>query len=635
MNEKLKILIAEDLDSDAEFAIRELKKEFHDINTQVVDTEVGFKAALDKFEPDAVVSDYRMPSFNGLKALEITKKVKPFMAFVILTGSMNEDTAVECMKAGADDYVIKEHIRRLGPSLRAALRNKKIEREHYTAEQSLKESEERYRSLIEYSNDGILLLLSNQIILVNKKLEKIFGYTRQEIEQEDFDIMQLIAEESQQVLRQRFEKVLTGEPISSNYEFRGITKQGEQIELEASVSYIHTKDGVVTQAIIRDITEKNQDKRALIKAKEKAEESDKLKSAFLLNISHEVRTPLNGILGFVNLLTSTDIDESKKLLYAEQIKNSSYRLMNTITDIIELSRIETDQLQYKESKIDLEEFIHELHEEFKDKAEQKGLKWHANISEQLNYNIFTDREKLNQIMHYLLDNAIKYTNHGEVRIDCNVSDDNIEINVKDTGIGIHEDRQKAVFDRFVQADTSMSRDYEGTGLGLTISQGLAKLLDGDITVKSEKGQGSVFKLVLPCKTEAKTNVKQEIEKQNLDNVKIMIVDDEETSLMYLEVLLADSFNEILVAKNGFEAIELCKGNPDIDIILMDLKMPQMDGYTATQEIRSFNRDVVIIAQSAHAFDENIKKALDLGCDDYITKPVSHKRVLKKIEKFLN
>ena len=285
--------------------------------------------------------------------------------------------------------------------------------------------------------------------------------------------------------------------------------------------------------------------------------------------------------------------------------------------------------------MDLEAFIDELHEEFHDEAKQKGLKWNANISKQMKYYIFTDREKLNQILHYLINNALKYTNEGEISMQCNVNENNLEIQIKDTGIGIPADRQSAVFDRFVQADTSMSRDYEGTGLGLTISQGLAELLGGEISLKSEKGQGSVFKLVLPCETEAKTNVKQEIEAHNLDDVKILIVDDEETSLMYLEVLLSDSFNEILVAKNGFEAIELCKGNPDIDIILMDLKMPQMDGYTATQEIRSFNSDVVIIAQSAHASDENIKKALDLGCNDYITKPVSHNRVLKKIEKFLN
>ena len=353
MNEKLKILIAEDLDSDAELAIRELDKEFSGISTQVVETEADFRAALEKFEPDAVVSDYRMPSFNGLKALEIAKKVKPFMAFVILTGSMNEDTAVECMKAGADDYVIKEHIRRLGPSVKGALRQKQIEKEHYKSQENLRESEARYRSLIENSNDGILLMLNSKIILANKTLEQLFEYTLEEVTQPDFDIMTLVEPNSRPTVRQRLEKANKGIYENSKQEFQGLTKSGKIIDLESSISYIETKEGLITQSIIRDITERNADKRALIKAKEKAEESDKLKSAFLMNISHEVRTPLNGILGFVNLLTSPDIDEDKKLLYAEKIKNSSYRLMNTITDIIELSRIETDQLQYKESKIDL------------------------------------------------------------------------------------------------------------------------------------------------------------------------------------------------------------------------------------------------------------------------------------------
>ncbi|WP_462279905.1 PAS domain-containing hybrid sensor histidine kinase/response regulator [Salinivirga cyanobacteriivorans] len=633
MNEKLKILIAEDLDSDAELAIRELKKEFHDINTQVVDTEDGFKAALDKFEPDAVVSDYKMPSFNGLKALEITKELNPFMTFVILTGSMNEDTAVECMKAGADDYVIKEHIRRLGPSVKAALRQKQIEKEHFRSQENLKESEARYRSLIENSNDGILLLLDSKITLANKKLEELFEYSLEEIKQPDFDIMTLIEPASRPAIKERLEKAQMGIYENSKQEFQGLTKSGKIIDLESSISYINTNEGLITQSIIRDITERNADKRALIKAKEKAEESDKLKSAFLLNISHEVRTPLNGILGFVNLLTSTDIDESKKLLYAEKIKNSSYRLMNTITDIIKLSRIETDQLQYKESKIDLEEFINEVHEEFQDKAEQKGLKWNANISEKLSYYIFTDREKLKQILYYLLNNALKYTNKGEIGMECNVNGNNLEVQVKDTGIGIPADRQSAIFDRFVQADLSMTRDYEGTGLGLTISRGLAEVLGGKIRLQSEEGVGSTFKLILPCKTEKKEVSAGDKKEERFEDIKILIVDDEETSLMYLEVLLSDIFNNILSAKNGVEAIELCKGTPDIDLVLMDLKMPQMDGYTATEEIRSFNSEVVIIAQSAHAFDEDIKKALDAGCNDYITKPVSQDNVLRKINKY--
>jgi len=635
MDDKIKVLIAEDLISDAELAIREIRKILINPETKIVDNEKDFRDALKNFKPDLIISDYSMPTFNGLEALKITREETEFLPFIVLTGSMDEHTAVKCMKAGADDYVIKENIKRLTSAVSAAIKTKKVEKDNHSILKQLRESEAKYRSLIEDSNDGIYLYFNNRFEIVNKKIEEMFGYTHQEINDPDFNFLDLVSPQSRSFIQERYNKTQTGIGENTKYEFTGLTKHGKEIILEASVSYINYKNGTAFQATLRDITDRKKAEQELIEAKEKAEESNRLKSAFLLNISHEIRTPMNGILGFVDLFMKNGHSEETKQEYAQIIKQSSNRLLNTITDLIDLAHIESGQVEISKSEFDIREVIEHNYLISKSQAEKKDLMiYFDNISNNNKIMVHTDKEKVNRIIQNLLSNAIKYTEEGNIRIGAVIKDDELEIYVKDTGIGIPEDRHEAIFESFVQADLSLTRAYEGTGLGLSITKSYVEMLGGRISLESELGKGTTFHVFIPTQNKKTEPHVKRSHKKNLKDSKILIVDDDRMSAEYLTEVLKYEMGKILYAKNGIEAVKTAEENNDIDLILMDLKMPKMDGLTATKKIREFNEDVIIIAQTAFALEGDQEKALKAGCDDYISKPIEEETLFALIKKHL-
>ncbi len=381
--------------------------------------------------------------------------------------------------------------------------------------------------------------------------------------------------------------------------------------------------------------------RELREAKEKAEESNRLKTAFLHNVSHEIRTPMNGILGFVSILKDTpDLEEEQKMKFFNIIEKSSQRLLNTINEIMDISMIESGQVALNLSETDINRQIQLLYDFFKNEAEQKGLSLRINPPlppEPLK--VKTDEQKVYEILMNLIKNAIKYTDEGFVEIGVQPKGKVLEFCVKDSGIGIPESRREAIFDRFVQADISDQRGYEGAGLGLSIAKAYVEMLGGKIWVESEEGKGSRFYFTLPFDTgdnKSKQPANQEYGQDTNTpsrKLKVLIAEDEENSDTYLSVVLRNISKEILHAVNGKEAVTLCRENPDIDLVLMDIKMPLMDGYEATRKIREFNKEVVIMAQTAYAFPEEMKKALAAGCDDYIVKPVNQNELLDKIKRF--
>jgi len=541
------------------------------------------------------------------------------------------------MKAGTDDYVLKEHINRLNPAVSAAIKTKTIEKENHRILQNLKESETKYRSIIEDSNDGIYLYFNSRFEIVNKKLEKMFGYTHEEINRPEFDFMDVVAPKSKRFIQERLKKSKKGEAKGGHakYEFTGLTKEGEEIILEASVSYINYKDGMATQATLRDITNRKKAELELIRAKEKAEESNRLKSAFLLNVSHEIRTPMNGILGFVDLLLKKELSEETRLEYGNIIKESSNRLLNTITDLIDLAQIESDQIEVSKSEFDIKEVVEHNYLIFKTRAEDKNLNIELKDIPENKLLINTDKAKVDRIIQNLLSNAIKYTENGEVNIGTFIEGNQLKIYIKDTGIGIPKDRQEAIFESFVQADISLTRAYEGTGLGLSITKYYVEMLGGKIWLESEEGKGTCFYVLLPIQSHEVESDSYVRQNKELKDSKILIVEDDRMSAEYLTEILRFEIDNILYAKNGVEAVKICKENKDIDLILMDLKMPKMDGLTATQKIREFNQDVNIIAQTAFALEGDQEKALKAGCDDYITKPIDEETLFTIIKKHLN
>lgn len=387
----------------------------------------------------------------------------------------------------------------------------------------------------------------------------------------------------------------------------------------------------------KEIDFRKEIERKIIIAKEKATESDRLKSAFLANMSHEIRTPMNGILGFADLLKEPNLTGEDQQKYIKIIENSGSRMLNTINDLMDISKIESGQMDITISEVNIIELTEFIYNFFKTEAESKGLKLF--LSDEIKgLKVFqSDREKIYAILINLIKNAIKYTIKGNIEFGYHLENNELKFYVKDTGIGIAQDRQDAIFERFIQNEVKDKHIYEGSGLGLSIAKAYVEMLGGDIWVESEEGKGSQFYFTIPFKkikeaSEAKIiNTKSE---DQIRNLKILIVEDEESAATLLSILLKDISQEILHTKTGVKAIELCRDNPDIDLIMMDIQLLEMNGYEATRNIREFNKEVIIIAQTAYAIAGDRDKAIEAGCDDYIAKPIKKELLLQKIEKLI-
>lgn len=388
--------------------------------------------------------------------------------------------------------------------------------------------------------------------------------------------------------------------------------------------------------------EKQQIIEDLVKAKIKAEESDQLKSAFLANMSHEIRTPMNGILGFSSLLKEPNLTGEQYLEYVEIIEKSGRRMLNIINDIIDISKIESGLMELRLSKSNIIEQIEYIFTFFKPEAESKGLKLSIkNSIKGTELNVLTDREKLYAILTNLVKNAIKYTEKGEIEFGCNSKNGLIEFFVKDTGIGIPESRHLAIFERFVQADIEDKMANQGAGLGLAITKAYVEMMGGKIWVESKEGLGSVFIFTLPIETTMgfddglKKRYNDADSNTNFSKLKILIVEDDNVSELLLEKNLKSIAKTILKASTGVEAINVIKNNPDTDLILMDIRLPVLNGIEATRQIRQFNKEVIIIAQTAYGLVGDKEKVLEAGCNDYVAKPISSEELKSKVRNFFS
>ncbi|MCF8391582.1 MAG: PAS domain S-box protein [Bacteroidales bacterium] len=395
------------------------------------------------------------------------------------------------------------------------------------------------------------------------------------------------------------------------------------------------------QVINQDITELKRLNTDLIQAKEKAEESNRLKTAFLNNMSHEIRTPLNGITGFIGLLQNPIIDAEEKQKYFDIINKSSDRLIATVNDIMDISRIEAGEVKVSLTEVSANEILEEQYSFFYHQAQSKGLELIFKpclVDKEARF--VTDKHKLEGILTNLIKNAIKFTEQGEITFSCSLKKEKdievLEFNVKDTGIGIPANRIDAIFNRFEQADIEDTRVHQGSGLGLAIVKSYVEMLGGEIIVSSEVGSGSTFTVKIPYtkqfvkQSDAKGNIKKETQ-TTLSNLSVIIAEDDETSIIYFDTIFKNVFKNITYTKTGKETFDKCRENPETDLILMDIKMPDMNGYDTTREIRKFNHDVIIIAQTAFGLSGDREKAIEAGCNDYIAKPIN-KDVLEIIIK---
>jgi CheY-like chemotaxis protein len=392
---------------------------------------------------------------------------------------------------------------------------------------------------------------------------------------------------------------------------------------------------------ITDITNLKLFEIEQIKLREKAEESNRLKSAFLANVSHEIRTPMNGILGFADLLADDDITDEERKDYLDIINQSGRRMLNIINDIISLSRIEAGLIEVQNEYLNINEILGFLEAFFKPEAEAKKLRLTllCALPDEETY-VYSDKEKLISVYTNLLKNALKYTDSGFIEFGYTTENNSLVFYVKDSGIGIKPDRQQAVFERFVQADIEDRMAKEGAGLGLTISKAYIEILGGKLWLESIDGEGSTFYFTISGLNIINKSQSFHINKQsssdevNLEKLNILVAEDDKISERHITSLLKSWKCNVINAQNGLDAVELFKQHSEIDIILMDIKMPIMDGLSATREIRKLNDKITIIAVTAYALSSDVENAISAGCNEHLSKPVVRKELMEKLRKYL-
>lgn len=377
----------------------------------------------------------------------------------------------------------------------------------------------------------------------------------------------------------------------------------------------------------------------LLVAKEKAEESNRLKTEFINNMSHEIRTPLNGVIGFSHLIVDPELPEDKHDFYVSVIQNSGNQLMRIIDDILEISRLGAKQVEVKDEVVCMNHLLLELYTIFNIKAREKELSLHmVNELDDQDSTILTDQVLVKKTVSNLLENAVKYTRDGSVEMGSRMDENSLQIFIKDTGIGIRKEMQEAVFERFAQEEKELTDKVGGLGLGLSIALENARLLGGTIQLKSEKGVGSEFLFNIPYRSVDASEHNEVEELEDLSNeLKILVVEDEQINYLFIEALLGRIVElecEILHAKNGQEAVDLCSDHADIDLALMDIRMPIMNGFEATQRIKAFRPGLPIVAQTAYSTAEDKMKAISAGCDDFISKPIRQEILHTVIDRFL-
>jgi len=632
-----KVLIVEDTSSDAELIEREILKTLKSCDFRRVWTEEGYLTAIREFRPDIILSDYSMPGFDGLMALKLAKENIPHIPFIIVTGSINEDVAVECMRSGAWDYVIKEFIKRLGQAVLNVLEQARIRHEKNHTQEALIASEERHRSLFE-NNIAMMLLIDaidGSIIDANPAACHYYGYDRDELKSMKISQINILPEK--EVFRE-LEKARLQKRIQFHFQHRLKDGSVRDVEVYSSCIKVFGKKGL--HSIIHDITSKKKLERDLIAAKEKAEENDRLKTAFLHNVSHEIRTPLNAIVGFSSFLNMPNLPDEKRKEFTDIINLSSEQLLSIITDIISVATLEAGQEKVNKKETDINHAMLAVYEQFciKSLFPNISINYHSDIPDSAAL-VMTDGVKLMQILTNLVGNALKYTRKGKVEFSCSRIKNELYFVIEDTGIGIPKEMHHKIFDRFWQVDSTVTREYGGTGLGLSITRAYVELMGGKIWLDSEPGKGSIFYFTIPYEPvgitqRTETPVTEIILTGPPPGKTILIAEDENNNYLLIRELLSDYGLILVHAENGLQAVDICKARSDLDLVLMDIKMPVMDGMEATQRIKKTRPGLAVIAVTAYAYDTDRKRLLDHGFDDYIAKPLRREELVPMLKRYL-
>ncbi len=501
------------------------------------------------------------------------------------------------------------------------------------AKEKAEENEEKFRTLFEELKNGVTLTHKGILVDINSCMVDMLGFnSKQEILGRS--LLDFMTPQSKEIAINEINKLHANQVNKSTTEFTYKRTDGTEFTVDMIGSKIEFDNKTFGLSVHHDITERKLFEQELLAAKEKAEESDRLKSSFLQNISHEVRTPLNAISGFSQLIVKPNLTLEKQKKFSGMIAENSEKLIGIITDVIEISQIQSKITKPKLTEFDIIFFLGSIIKTFTIKAIEKNIDLQAIID--IPYQQFiiqSDKEKLQKILSHIIENAIKFTTQGSVSIFCELENKNIKFAISDTGIGISNEMQKVIFEPFRQVETGLTRNFGGNGLGLSLAKSYTELLNGSISLTSEINKGTTFFISIPTnKISLQTPEKLTNEKKYTVNT-LLIVEDEYSNYEYLLELLNETKLKILYAANGQQAIDLCKENATIDLILMDIKMPIMDGHTAAKLIKGFRSDIPIIAQTAYALESERETFIEIF-DDYITKPISEEVLNEKITKYM-
>ncbi len=763
MTDKMRLIIVEDEYAYTTILRKTLKRDGLNFEDLILTGRKEFIEALRDFKPDIILSDLDMPEFDGMEALSVTREIAPLIPFILITGSSNEELAVKCMKAGADDYILKGELSRLKTAVDEAIKKKQLEKSKIETEKALLESERIFSSFMEYcpvyfffkdSQARPIRLSKNYEKLLGRPAEEALGKSMYDLFPADLartmieDDLKVIGDnipirvveefggkiyetlkfpissegqpsylagfttditlnkETEKALVESNRRInslvnnlqgivyqclndkdwtmkflsdgvfeLTGykaddfidnkvrsfssiidpddqeriwEEIQSaikkdehyTLEYRIITVSGEKKWVWERGRGVFEEEQLITlEGIISDITERKQMESDLIKAKEKAEESDRLKTAFLHNISHEIRTPMNAIVGFSSLLKEELLSEEDISRFTDTICQSSNQLLTIINHIVSIATVEAGQEKLDMKKVDINRICMLLYEQFRLTTEKKNLalNFHPGLPDNRCY-FECDETKLIQILSNIINNAIKFTEEGGIDFGYGLGSGKLQFYVRDTGVGIKKEFQDRVFERFFQADNRLSGTAGGTGLGLSLSKAYVELMGGKMWLESEDENGSTFFFTLPFTSkidgEKPVSIPGKLKIVKGKKRTILVAEDEDNNFLLLKHILSRDNLFVIRASDGLDAVNIFYSAQQIDLILMDIKMPKMDGIEAAGIIRKKDQNIPVIAITAYALESDRARIMESGFNDFISKPFEIAKLKSLLNKYL-
>jgi signal transduction histidine kinase/DNA-binding response OmpR family regulator len=642
----------EDSEDDAALLLRELRRGRWEIIHERVDTSKAMTAALNAHPWDLIVADYSMPYFSGPAALALARQRAADVPFILVSGQLGEETAVQAMQAGADDYLFKGNLKRLLPAVDRELHDAEGRRNAEHTERRLQKGERQLADAQRLAHLGTWHVdFPTDTAVWSEEARRILGYPAPGGGGLTFpQFLECLHADDRQLINDSLDS--SGQTmIARDCRISCPNLAAQFVHIRGEITRDENGKVVEVTGMIQDITERRLLDAQLQQAKDAAEAANRAKSEFLANMSHEIRTPMTAIVGFADMVLHKDQGKVARIEWADIIQRNALHLLELINEILDLSKIEALQMKVERVACDLPVFLSEIVSLMRPRAMEKGLGFAITFQGPIPHVVQSDPMRLRQILINLLGNALKFTKTGKIEV--RISDEGaggpnivLRADVIDSGIGMTPEQLERLFQPFTQGDGSITRKFGGTGLGLTISRRLAKLLNGDISVGSELGIGSTFTLKIGGGPSAGVEMLQDLTEATLPATpdqraqpdihlhgRILLVEDGRDNQRLLRMQLSAAGAEVVVADNGQIAVDLMTTRP-FDLILMDMQMPVLDGYAATIELRRRGVKIPIIALTAYAMAEDRAKCMASGCSAYLTKPVNEETLLNTVNQYL-